>query len=109
MIYKGNTWQLNNGATATGNTTLKAAATGYTHYVTKIVVTVFAFADTGTISLTDGTTTFFEWLAKDGNGNHFEVTFPGDLAFSWGSGKAIVLTIGTANLSCKVVMTGFTA
>jgi hypothetical protein len=107
MIYKGNTWQLNNGATSTGDTTLKAASTGHIHYVTKIVVTVYDLT-TGTIALTDGTTPFFEWAVKDGNGSHFEVTFPGDLAFSWGSGKAIILTIGTGNLNCKVVMTGFT-
>jgi hypothetical protein len=105
---RGTTWTAKSGAIAAGNTTVLAAVSGATHYVTKIVVTVYVFQNDGTISLTDGTTTFFEWLAKDGNGSHFEITFDPTLAFPWGTGKAIVLTIGTSNVSCKVVMQGFT-
>ena len=74
-------------------------------YVTDIVVTLYSFADTGLISLTDGTNTHFSWLCKDGNGSHFAVHF--NQPFYWGQNVAINLINGTANVKAKLVVLGY--
>jgi hypothetical protein len=109
MASRAESWQKTVGCTATGDTTVIAANANGSHHVRKIVVTVYAYSATGTIALTDGTTSFFLWQPSTGNGCHFEVTFPEEYTFNWGTNKAITLTCGTANVSARVVVLGYTS
>jgi len=56
-------------AAVPGHTTLLAApGSGIRYHLEKVNISVSAFAATGIISITDGTTNFYAFLAKDGNG-----------------------------------------
>lgn len=108
MAYPGIRFQATGTIAAVGNTSLLAAASGATHYVTKIVVTISVQTASAILSLDDGTTTYFAWTATSGNAVHAEITFDKDNAFSWGTGKAIRLVDAGANATCHVTVMGYT-
>ena len=94
---------------AVGNAEVKAAGgSGKRHFVTSGVITIEAHADTGLISLDDGTADIIgPILCKDGNGSVFLINF-GETGYDWGSNKAIRLINSTANVSARITLVGYT-
>jgi hypothetical protein len=104
----GQSFQATGGLAAVSTVALRAANATTTEsvYITDIIITIYAYADTGTIALQDGTTTYFQWLCKDGNGSSIHIHF--NKPFYWGQNKAINLINATANVSCRAVVLGYT-
>jgi hypothetical protein len=75
-------------------------------FITDIVITIYAHADTGTLALNDGTTSYFMWLCKDGNGHTINIHF--DQPFYWGQNKKIDFINATAYVKANLVIKGFT-
>jgi len=106
MFKRGMDFQATGTVEAAGTAAVKAAAAGVNLTITEIDISIYAFQDTGTVALDDGTTTYFgPFLCKDGNGNHIHLSFKD--GFSWGVGKGIYLTVGTANVKARLTVKGF--
>ena len=108
MARPGQNFRAVGGLTTASTVALRAANASGTEavWITDIIVTIYSFADTGTLAFQDGTTTYFQWLCKDGNGNHIHIHFREP--FYWGQNKAINFINATANVSAKAVVLGFT-
>jgi hypothetical protein len=88
------------------NATIKAAVATCNYTITEIIVSIYAFQNDGTLALNDGTTTYFgPFLCKDGNGHTIFLRFKD--GFTWGKGKAIIVTVGTSAVKARVTVKGF--
>jgi hypothetical protein len=97
-------------ATLTDFTALEDAVKplGSTYSLTEIDIMITAYSTTGTLALSDGTTTFFgPWLCKDGNGGHIHIEFDDDNPWTWTTLKPINLVNATANVGARITVKGF--
>jgi len=105
-VKRGQDFQATNTIESATSVTIKAAITTCNYTITEIVISIYAFQDTGTLALNDGTTTYFgPWLCKDGNGHTIVLRFKD--GFTWGKGKAIIVTVATAAVKARVTVKGF--
>ena len=76
--------------------------------ITSIDVDISVFADTGLLSITDGTTTWFgPWLCKDGNGNHIEKRWSADDPFMLPANKGLYLVCATDSVGARCTVKGY--
>ena len=97
-------------ATLTDFSALDTAVTplGGAYSITSIDIAISAFADTGVLSISDGTTTWFgPWLCKDGNGANISLRWPANDPFTWTVSKPINLVCATANVGARCTVKGF--
>lgn len=68
-------------------------------HILKVVVSVYLHQDTGTVAISDGTTTIWKVLAKDDNGSSWTLDW-GPEGYTFAANKALVLTVATADVDC---------
>jgi hypothetical protein len=89
----------------TGLVVVLAAPTNGKYWIKSLLISIEAFAATGTLMIGDGTLVLLSMLLKDGNGSLFSVVFP-DEGFELTAGAALNMTIGTASATVRVTATG---
>ena len=105
---RGKRFSLTASISAVGNEVLKAAASGVRIFVCSGTFCVSSHADTGLLSLDDGTDKKIgPFVCKDGNGSVFPFDF-GEEGYDWGINKPLRLVNATANVSGSVTLTGYT-
>jgi hypothetical protein len=81
---------------------------GGAYALTSIDVLISSPADTGVLSLSDGTTVWFgPWLCKDGNGCHVSMKWHPSDPFMLPAGKPFQLICATANVGARCTVKGY--
>jgi len=79
---------------------------GTTYCLTEIDIGITAYADTGVLSLSDGTTVWFgPWLCKSGNGHLIPLKWAD--GWQWTTEKPLQLICATANVGARITVKGF--
>lgn len=97
-------------ATLTGFTAMDTAVKplGSTLSITQIDIMLSAFADTGTLALSDGTDTWFgPWLCKDGNGTLIHLEWEDENPWTWTTTKPLNIVNATANVGARITIKGY--
>jgi hypothetical protein len=76
--------------------------------ITGIDVGITAYADTGLLSITDGTNVWWgPWLCKDGNGSNISMRWPSDDPFMLPADKGLSIVCATANVGATCTVKGY--
>ena len=89
----------------TGLVAVLAAPTGGRYWIKSLLISIEAFAATGTLMIGDGTLVLLSMLLSTGNGSLFHVEFPGD-GYELTDEAALNMTVGTASATVRVTATG---